>query len=102
SLKGDWPIDRIKNRNFSSGRISPFAANLALELYKDETLATAHSSSNGDTHPLAPYFVRVLVNEAPVVVSGCGPSQSTYCPWETFSSLFDHVRNCSLAERCQQ
>lgn len=64
-LRADTPLDKIHERKFRTSQLSPFAANIGLELYD--------CSGN--------QYIRVLLSEKEVIMKGC---ERAMCPFDRF------------------
>ncbi|KAI1295968.1 PHOsphatase [Mortierella claussenii] len=114
-LRGDMTPEQYANREFKTSKFSPFAANMAFEVYRPKIggtrrknrLASFDIEMNNEDHseqhassPQLPLFgmksstrvmdtpkglVRLLVNEVPMLIPGCGSNY--FCKWSTFKNI---------------
>ncbi|KAF9351896.1 PHOsphatase [Mortierella sp. NVP85] len=91
-LKGNMTSEQYEQREFWSSKLSPFAANMAFEIYRSKAgdapkkrrLTSEDMFTEARSHsPIG--LIRLLVNEEPMIIPGCG---STYfCDWATFKEI---------------
>ncbi|KAF9903361.1 PHOsphatase [Lobosporangium transversale] len=90
-LTGNLTAEQYEKREFRSSLISPFSANMAFEVYKPKTM----QSKTGSPHGL----VRLLVNEKPHLIPGCGSSM--FCDWSLFKDiLIQRGTGCDFEACC--
>lgn len=86
--------EEYEQREFWSSKLSPFAANIAFEVYRpkpEDTLKKRRLSTEDEFTERIPRLdtpiglVRLLVNEEPVAIPGCGSAY--FCEWATLKEL---------------
>ncbi|KAG0219133.1 PHOsphatase [Mortierella sp. GBA43] len=90
-LKGNMTLEQLEQREFWTSKISPFAANMAFEVYRPKTedifkrrLVTEGEATEASAHtPIG--LIRLMVNEEPMVIPGCGSAY--FCEWATLKEL---------------
>ncbi|KAK3821465.1 MAG: histidine phosphatase superfamily [Benniella sp.] len=96
------------NREFRGSRFSQFAANMAFEVYKPKSSGSNHQRRRlerrgdaGET-PEPQGLVRLLVNEKPMALPGCGNNNgSLFCEWSKFRSyLLQRGAGCDFEACC--
>ncbi|KAI7832311.1 histidine phosphatase superfamily [Gamsiella multidivaricata] len=97
-LKGDMTAEEYEKREFRSSKISPFAANMAFEVYRPKPNSTSGKRrlayDDGSSYPPMKSdtprgLVRLLVNELPSVIPGCGSDY--FCEWATVKEIFQRA-----------
>ncbi|KAF9106245.1 PHOsphatase [Mortierella sp. AM989] len=79
-LTGDMTPEQYAQRDFYTSKISPFSANIAFEVYRPKPSNAIRKRADSPKG-----LVRLLVNEDPTIIPGCG---STYfCEWDTFKQI---------------
>jgi hypothetical protein len=86
--------DQYEKREFQTSKISPFAANIAFEVFRPKPigvsgkrrLAYNKEPLESQVEPDTPRgLVRMLVNEEPTLIPGCGPDY--FCEWAVFKEV---------------
>ncbi|KAJ1928120.1 hypothetical protein IWQ60_002330 [Tieghemiomyces parasiticus] len=95
-LAGNATLKEVLDRPYNSGRIAPFAANIAFELYACEPARRV------PTLPWSRYQFRVLRNELTVLPQhdGCNPVTGL-CDLDLFIRSVGDLFGCSLPQVCQ-
>ncbi|KAK3845493.1 MAG: histidine phosphatase superfamily [Linnemannia gamsii] len=94
-LTADMTPEQYENRAFKTSKFSPFAANIAFEVYRPTSASTpnkrrrlgyeAEAAAAGA--PSSAGLIRLLVNEVPVLIPGCG--EKYFCEWSTFKQVLE-------------
>lgn len=82
TMRWDASAEEQRARVWRGSKISPFAGNFVFVLYKCD---------QGE------YKVKVLHNEVPQLIPGCG---SILCPLEKFKSIFSPYSQCDWKQMC--
>ncbi len=82
----------IQNRKLRTSQMSPFAANIAFEIYTCSEDATKPILSTNSVSK-----VRLLFNEKPMLIPGCN---DLYCSWTRFQELLKDKINCDFKQIC--
>ncbi|GJJ72426.1 multiple inositol-polyphosphate phosphatase / 2,3-bisphosphoglycerate 3-phosphatase [Entomortierella parvispora] len=114
-LTSSMTPEQIQARQFRASQISPFAANIAFEVYRpkpsirrlDKMSFTPVSSSTFSSTSASPSagLVRLLVNEIPKAIPGCGTEEEAekagyFCDWATFKQLLEKAGSGCDFEAC--
>lgn len=97
-LTSDLSDAEIRGRSFRTSKISPFAANYQLEIYK----CSAH---NGSRQPGSQYLVRMLVNERPTKIPDLQPANGVpefYYPAESVVEYLTRNGVCKFQKECEE
>jgi len=107
--------EQFQARQFRASQISPFAANMAFEVYRpkpsiqrlDKKSITSPSSSfsSPSFSTSSVGLVRLLVNEEPKAIPGCGSEEETekagyFCDWATFKQVLQEAGSGCDFESC--
>lgn len=98
--------DQFEARQFRSSDITPFAANMAFEIYKlKPEVRRLHKKNVQKRSTTSEGLIRLLVNEVPMAIPGCGADvedPSTYfCEWSTFKQVLEQAgAGCDFAACC--
>ncbi|KAF9192867.1 PHOsphatase [Haplosporangium sp. Z 767] len=92
-LTGTMTSEQYKQREFRTSVISPFAANMAFEVYRpkveDKKRKRRIHDSDESFEPVKAKtpkgLVRLLVNEEPMIIPGCGSEY--FCEWATLKRV---------------
>ncbi|KAF9348428.1 PHOsphatase, partial [Mortierella sp. AD094] len=95
-LRGDMTPEQYAQREFRASKISPFAANIAFEVFRPKP-SNPHRKRRIEyeekDEQYSPFryrvpvgLVRLLVNEEPMIIPGCGSDY--FCEWETLRAIF--------------
>ncbi|KAF8928267.1 PHOsphatase [Haplosporangium gracile] len=99
-LTADMTPEQYAEREFRTSKFSPFAANMAFEVYRPTAAETsprtrkvrrrleaeaATTPEDNSTKPAPRGLIRLLVNEEPLVLPGCGSDY--FCDWSTFKKV---------------
>lgn len=94
TMKWDAPPEQQQmRRQWRASHISPFAGNFLFVLYNCSEEFKAFTLE----YCLLTAQVKVLHNEVPVEIPGCG---SLLCPLEKFKSLFSEYQQCNWKDIC--
>ncbi|KAG0375150.1 PHOsphatase [Mortierella sp. AD032] len=99
-LTADMTAEQYGNREFKTSKVSPFAANMAFEVYRPTAAMTPNKRRRlGDDAGAAAApegttatprgLIRLLVNEAPMLIPGCGGKY--FCEWPTFKKILEQA-----------
>ncbi|KAK5821591.1 histidine phosphatase superfamily [Linnemannia elongata] len=101
-LTADMTSEQYAEREFRTSKVSPFAANIAFEVYRpiaETSPSTRKSRRRLDTETASPAdsnikstprgLIRLLVNEVPMVLPGCGGEY--FCEWPTFKEVLQRA-----------
>ncbi|KAF9986574.1 PHOsphatase [Modicella reniformis] len=107
-LKSNMTMEQYEQREFWTSKISPFAANMAFEVYRPKTrdvpkkrrLASKDGSTGANVQPDTPSgLIRLLVNEEPMLIPGCGSAY--FCEWATLKKILQQAgMKCDFDECC--
>ncbi|KAF9924663.1 PHOsphatase [Linnemannia zychae] len=119
-LTADMTPEQYTEREFWTSRFSPFAANMAFEVFRptapyvsNDVIASSRRARQGyrrwnnqdtkstdDTPSSTPRgLIRLLVNEVPVLLPGCGSDY--FCEWSTFKKVLQSSSiNCDFDSCC--
>ncbi|KAK3824234.1 MAG: histidine phosphatase superfamily [Linnemannia elongata] len=101
-LTSDLTFEQYAEREFRTSKVSPFAANMAFEVFRPiaetspsirksrrrlDTEATSPVDNNTKSGPQG--LIRLLVNEVPMVLPGCGGEY--FCEWQTFKKVLQRA-----------
>ncbi|KAG0272754.1 PHOsphatase, partial [Linnemannia exigua] len=97
-LTADMTPEQFENRVFKSSKFSPFAANMAFEVYRPTSASTPNkrrrleyeaeaAAAAAAGAPSSGGLIRLLVNEVPVLIPGCG--EKYFCEWSTFKQVLE-------------
>ncbi|KAF9154039.1 PHOsphatase [Linnemannia schmuckeri] len=99
-LTADMTPEQYAEREFRTSKFSPFAANMAFEVYRPTAAETsprtrkarrrleaeaAANPEDSNTKPTPRGLIRLLVNEEPFILPGCGSDY--FCDWSTFKKV---------------
>ncbi|KAF9169736.1 PHOsphatase [Mortierella sp. AD010] len=94
-LRGDMTPEQYAQREFRASEISPFAANIAFEVFRPKP-RNLHHKKRIEYEEKEQYFefgyhvpeglVRLLINEEPMIIPGCGSDY--FCEWATLKKIF--------------
>ncbi|KAG0300011.1 PHOsphatase [Dissophora globulifera] len=110
TLRGNMTSEEYANREFQTSKFSSFAANIAFEVYRPKTMAgntqgkrrllangLGSLSNNPNTTPRG--LVRLLVNEEPMLIPGCGSNY--FCEWSIFKDVLERAgAGCDFDSCC--
>ncbi|KAF9546201.1 PHOsphatase [Mortierella hygrophila] len=97
-LTADMTSKQYAEREFRTSKVSPFAANMAFEVYRPiadtrkprrRLDAEAASPADSNTKSAPRGLIRLLVNEVPMVLPGCGGEY--FCEWPTFKKVLQRA-----------
>ncbi|KAF9430468.1 PHOsphatase [Podila epigama] len=83
SLTGNMTMDEYRHREFKSSEFSPFAANIAFEVYAPKVQRRRVQA----TKPHQEGLIRMLVNEKPMGIPTCDGKM--FCEWSKFKALLE-------------
>ncbi|KAF9433435.1 PHOsphatase, partial [Entomortierella beljakovae] len=93
-MTGDMTSDQFAQREFYNSRISPFSSNIAFEVYRPKP-----SNANKTRDVLPKGLVRLLVNEEPALIPGCGSAY--FCEWDMLKQVLQKAgAGCSYDACC--
>ncbi len=108
-LMANMTQTEISNRQFRMSELSPFAGNFHIELHachqpsSSLTMQDSSTQSEFNVEPMREYFVRILMHEQPVAISGCETrDDALLCPWTQFRDnvMKPITSKCNWAEMC--
>ncbi|KAG0272753.1 PHOsphatase [Linnemannia exigua] len=99
-LTADMTAEQYDHREFKTSKFSPFAANMAFEIYRPTAARTPNKRRRLDDEaeaaaaPAGPTatprgLVRLLVNEVPMLIPGCGGKY--FCEWSSFKKVLEQA-----------
>ncbi|KAF9101216.1 hypothetical protein BGX29_005882 [Mortierella sp. GBA35] len=104
-LTGNMTAEQYAKREFRTSTFSQFSANMAFEVYRPkesssrphkkrrlvyDDAATAAAAPNGESTAAAPRgLIRLLVNEVPMVLPGCGSDY--FCEFSIFKQVLQRA-----------
>ncbi|KAF9102652.1 PHOsphatase [Mortierella sp. AM989] len=97
-LRGDMTPEQYAQREFRSSKVSPFAANIAFEVFRPKHKNLRNKKrveyDENRQESILKYdapkgLVRLLVNEEPLLIPGCGSDY--FCEWATLKSILRHA-----------
>ena len=89
-------MEQMSNRTFKTSHIIPYGGNLVFIVYACDS--TANVDSTNATLRDREYYIKLLVNEVPVTIPGCG---SDTCLYSTVRNMYkDHIDNCDIKALC--
>lgn len=106
-LTGDMTPKQYAEREFRTSKVSQFAANMVFEVYRPiaetspssarklrrrldtEATATGARIDENNIKSIPQGLIRMLVNEMPVVLPGCGSDY--FCGWSTFKKVLQRA-----------
>ena len=90
-------MDQMSTRYFKTSKTNPYGGNLVFIVYACDS--TANLDSTNATLRDREYYIKLLVNEAPVTIPGCG---SNTCLYSTVRNMYkDHIDNCNIRALCE-
>ncbi|KAF9557115.1 PHOsphatase [Mortierella alpina] len=97
--------EQYEEREFKTSDFSPFAANMAFEVYKPKAAKSSSRkwrlSDEKETPPPSVSLgkVRMLVNEEPMILAGC---RTEFCEWSMFKSILEDAgARCDFETCCK-
>ncbi|CDH59264.1 hypothetical protein RO3G_15126 [Lichtheimia corymbifera JMRC:FSU:9682] len=79
-LEPDWSIEQIKQRKFQGSKLTPFGANMVLQVLTEKN-ASSEEEEEDNNNNTTQKWVRFLLHEHPMVLPGC---QNELCPLDDF------------------
>ncbi|KAG0051913.1 PHOsphatase [Gryganskiella cystojenkinii] len=104
-LSSTMTNEQFEERQFRSSEISPFAANMAFEIFKPKPEIKRLSRKNKRAAS-SEGLIRLLVNEKPMIIPGCGSGDEDdwnnyFCEWSTFKHVLEKAgAGCDFAACC--
>ncbi|KAJ3214757.1 PHOsphatase [Clydaea vesicula] len=102
--KDSFPLTastRDNNRKFIISTVAPFGSNVWIELYKcgteDDLMLLEKDSKVFPPQVYTDYKIRIMHNEVPVTLKGCGNS---FCSLDKFFSLVEDLVGCDFDKVC--
>ncbi|KAF9947982.1 PHOsphatase [Mortierella alpina] len=105
-MTGSMTPEQYQEREFKTSELSPFAANMAFEVYRPSITRSSSrkrrlsDENEAPASPVSKGLVRMLINEEPRIIPGCGSDY--FCEWATFKRILQRAgAGCDFEACCR-